>query len=296
MTLHPRLSGNAIAWGGAPVVPALGELAAAGFASCGLTVSQLAAAEPSAPQLAALEPGAETPARGETNASTAPGPLPAALERTGLRVTHVCVPAPFSLARPAAWEEETALAVAALERAAAVGTERAVLTTGPPGALGFEPVAEAFTAAVAPLRKRAERLGVRLLVEPSNQLRDDLGFVSTLRDALAVAEASGIGVCLDLLWCWRERGLRQTLSGGTELIDLVQVSDCRTGQTSMPCRVVPGDGAIPLEPLLAAILESGYEGPFDLELLGPEIDAEGAARALRRGGELLSATLHRLGA
>jgi sugar phosphate isomerase/epimerase len=59
----------------------------------------------------------------------------------------------------------------------------------------------------------------------------------------------------------------------------------------MPCRLVPGDGAIPLERLLEQLLEAGYRGPFDLELLGPEIEREGPGRALRRGADWLRAAL-----
>lgn len=270
MTLHPRVSASAIAWGEGPVTPRLRELADAGIAGCGITAAQLAAEPRQA--------------------------LAATLAATGLRLTNVCVPALFSLARPASWREETARALAALERAAALGAECAVVTTGPPGPLEFEAASAAFAAAVVPLRESAARLGVRLALEPVNQLRDDLSLASTLRDTLAVAEASGIGVCLDLLWCWREPNLRVTLEAAAERLALVQVSDCGTGMTSMPCRLVPGDGAIPLERILSAILEVGYEGAFDLELLGPAIEAEGPAEALPRGATWLSTALTRLGA
>ncbi len=52
----------------------------------------------------------------------------------------------------------------------------------------------------------------------------------------------------------------------------------------------------PLIWILAAVLESGYDGPFDLELLGPRIDAEGGRAALRRGAARLSELLSGLGA
>ncbi|HYC82585.1 MAG TPA: TIM barrel protein, partial [Solirubrobacterales bacterium] len=179
--------------------------------------------------------------------------------------------------------------------AAALGAEVAVLTTGPAGGLEFEVASDALAAAVAPLRERAAALGLRLALEPTNQLRDDLGFVHTLRDTVAVADATGIGVCVDLLWCWREPALRETLAAAAERIELVQVSDCKVGMTSMPCRVVPADGAIPLVRVLGWIVEAGYEGVFELELVGPEIDAEGPADALRRAAAWLSAALARLG-
>ncbi|MBW8755665.1 MAG: hypothetical protein JF595_16260 [Sphingomonadales bacterium] len=43
-------------------------------------------------------------------------------------------------------------------------------------------------------------------------------------------------------------------------------------------------------------LEAGYEGAFDIELLGPRIDAEGHLAAARRGAEALDTMLRELGA
>ena len=62
----------------------------------------------------------------------------------------------------------------------------------------------------------------------------------------------------------------------------VQVSDYVAGDKSFPCRAVPGDGMIPLERIIGWILEAGYTGGFDLELIGPRIDAEGRLEATRR--------------
>ena len=59
---------------------------------------------------------------------------------------------------------------------------------------------------------------------------------------------------------------------------------------------VPGDGAIPLERLLGELLEAGYTGVFDLELVGPRIESEGNRAASRRAAERISEILTRLGA
>ena len=44
------------------------------------------------------------------------------------------------------------------------------------------------------------------------------------------------------------------------------------------------------------LLELGYDGLFDLELVGPRIDAEGCYAASTRAAEYLSELLTRLGA
>ena len=42
---------------------------------------------------------------------------------------------------------------------------------------------------------------------------------------------------------------------------------------------------------MGLLLDAGYDGPFDLEILGPRIEAEGyrapIARSLERAGEML---------
>ena len=61
-------------------------------------------------------------------------------------------------------------------------------------------------------------------------------------------------------------------------------------------RRVPGDGSIPLIWLIEQLLEAGYQGLFEIEILGPRIEEEGYAAAIRRSAEWLSNLLDRLGA
>jgi sugar phosphate isomerase/epimerase len=77
---------------------------------------------------------------------------------------------------------------------------------------------------------------------------------------------------------------------------LVQVSDYVLGDRTAPCRAVPGDGVIPLDRILGDVLEAGYQGVFDIELVGPRIAAEGARAATQRAAQTVSEILTRLGA
>jgi sugar phosphate isomerase/epimerase len=79
---------------------------------------------------------------------------------------------------------------------------------------------------------------------------------------------------------------------GVDRIALVQLSDFRVGTLCTPDRLVPGDGDIPLARIVGTLLDAGYEGAFDIELVGPRIDEEGydsaVPRAVARVEELLS--------
>jgi sugar phosphate isomerase/epimerase len=116
------------------------------------------------------------------------------------------------------------------------------------------------------------------------------------RPGITLAETAGIGLCIELHACWMEAGLKPLFRRAMPITGLVQVSDYVLGDRSTPCRAVPGDGAIPLERLIGDLLEAGYEGVFDLELVGPRIQKEGAATATKRAAENLSEILTKLGA
>ncbi len=77
---------------------------------------------------------------------------------------------------------------------------------------------------------------------------------------------------------------------------MIQLSDYVLGDRALPARAVPGDGMIPIEPVLAQVLSAGYPYGFDLEFIGPRIDAEGRFAAVRRACSTITALLDNSGA
>jgi sugar phosphate isomerase/epimerase len=183
-----------------------------------------------------------------------------------------------------------------LRFAASVGASTVYACTGPGGARTWEDSAKSFCATVAPLASLAGELGVVLAVEPTNPLRTDISFVYTLRDAFDLARDAGLGVVLDFYSCWYERNFDELVRKNIEAVALVQVCDYLLGTFDTPNRVVPGDGDIPLARLLTTLLEAGYRGAFDLEVLGPRIEDEGYPSAVRRSVERMNEILVEVGA
>ena len=184
----------------------------------------------------------------------------------------------------------------AIDVARDLGCNQIYLLSGGRGGLDWEGAAARFAELIAPLRDYGEQWGVRLLVENAAALNADIHIAHTLPDAILLAETAGIGLCLELHACWMEAGLKDTIRRAMPLTGLVQVSDYVLGDRTAPCRAVPGDGVIPLERLLGQVLEAGYQGYFDLELIGPRIAAEGPRAASARAANYLSELLTRLGA
>lgn len=178
-----------------------------------------------------------------------------------------------------------------IELTSEIGAGAIYLQTGGRGRLDWEQAATRFVELLAPCKAIARQKGIGLMIENASPFNIDIHIAHTLADTILLAEMAGIGICVDLQACWGEAGLAQLFKRAMPIIKLVQVSDYIMGDRSAPCRAVPGDGAIPLERLIRDLLDAGYDGLFDLELVGPRIDAEGAAasslRALRWLSEIL---------
>jgi sugar phosphate isomerase/epimerase len=213
----------------------------------------------------------------------------------GLDVANLIGLGPFDLSDPSQWDAQRERLRRSIDAAVAVRAGCVVFTTGPAGAMQWDEAADALEAALAPVLQETDQRGVTFALEHTNSLRVDVGFVHTLRDVLDLARRFGTGVCMEVNACWAERGLAETVHAGIDHIRLVQVSDYRIGTLCTPDRVVPGDGDIPLRRVLRTVIDAGYRGVFDLELIGPRIDDEGYEAAVPRAVERLDALLHELG-
>jgi sugar phosphate isomerase/epimerase len=268
--MHPRVSLSAISTFRWSLDEDLAFYETAGITAIGASLAKLEAA--------GLEAGA------------------ARLRDAGLRVTNLIGIGPFLLEDRSRWEPQRDRVRRGIAAAHTVGAECMILTTGPAGQLSWEDAADALADALDPVLADARAAGIPFGLEHTNSLRVDVGFVHTLRDVVDVARRLGIGVCVELNACWAERGLAETFRDAVDALRIVQVSDYAVGTLSTPNRLVPGDGDIPLERLLGEILNAGYTGAFDLELIGPRIDEEGYAEASRRAVQRVGSMLDALGA
>jgi sugar phosphate isomerase/epimerase len=188
----------------------------------------------------------------------------------------------FDLFDRDSWPERWDSLRPALDAAANVGARCLFVTAGAPGPLGFDECVDALGEALEPLRAPAAELGVPLAVEHTNPMRRDIGFVHSLRDMVEVARRLDVGVVFEVTNCWYERGLEATIAGGAETIVVAQVSDYLVGTVTATERAVPGDGDIPLARIIGLLDAAGFDGPFELEMLGPRVEDEGYGPAIAR--------------
>jgi len=215
---------------------------------------------------------------------------------SGAHVTSVAAENPFALDDRAGWADQAETLSQAIDTAKALACDTVVVPFGRSSALDWERSADALEEALGPTLREAQRQGIWFLLEFTNPLRTDVSFVHSLRDALDLSWRLDTGVCMEITASWYERNLVGTIHAGVAGIGLVQVADYAIGTHDTPNRLVPGDGDIPLERIIGQLLETGYEGLFELELIGPAIEAEGYGPAIERSIDWLDDVLGTLGA
>jgi sugar phosphate isomerase/epimerase len=120
----------------------------------------------------------------------------------------------------------------------------------------------------------AEQYGARVALEPLNAaIMNVESAVWTLQQALHIVDAvdrPNFGICLDLWNVWQNAGIEDAIRAGGDRTFVVQLSDWRTPR-SYQDRLIVGQGEIPLPPLLRAIHESGYRGPYAVEIFSGNV-------------------------
>jgi sugar phosphate isomerase/epimerase len=112
-----------------------------------------------------------------------------------------------------------------------------------------------------------------------------LAGMPTTMGLIRSVEASNVGVMFDSFHFHKGHSKFSDLKGlGPGDIAFVHINDApdmpREVVTDQD-RVIPGQGALPLERILAAVRATGYDGPVSAELLNPqlwEMEAETLAR------------------
>lgn len=217
----------------------------------------------------------------------------------GLAVTTLCRGGFLTATEPAARERALDDNRAALDEAAALGTDTLVLVSGglPPGSRDLPGARERVAEGIGVLAPYARERGVRLAIEPLHPMfAADRCAVSTLGQALDIAErfpAEEVGVVVDSyhVW-WDDRApLDVARAGAGGRIHAFQLADW---VTPLPAGVLNGrgqlgDGAIDLRAWRERVDAAGYSGPVEVELFneglwardGVEVLAETATRYVR---------------
>lgn len=159
-----------------------------------------------------------------------------------------------------------------------------------------------LTAVAAVLAKHDLRLGLEFLGPRVFRAPPAVPFVWTLRETLALCEASApnVGVTLDA-WHWYHSGgtVADIRAADASRIVHVHVSDARAmppEEVRDDMRLLPGEGVIDLVGFFGALKSIGYRGGVAPETIGPRIpDTMPAEESARLALEATTAVMRKAG-
>lgn len=143
-----------------------------------------------------------------------------------------------------------------------------------------------FRQALDKLLPLAEERGVPLAIEP---MHGDCGaewtFLHCLDETLALMgayQSPALKIALDTYHWGHEPGLPDRLPQLAPHLALVQLGDGRQPPRGEPNRCLLGEGTVPLREIVAGLTAAGYDGCYEVELMGEDIESGDYRELLRQ--------------
>lgn len=172
----------------------------------------------------------------------------------------------------------------AIRLAARLQAECLIVHSGGRGGHTRNHVRRLFRDALQRLLPAAEALGVTLALEPMHpSCAADWTFLQGLDEALGLihdCRSPRLRLALDTYHLGHDEAIFERLEEVAPHIALVQLGDARQAPCGEPSRCPLGEGILPLGRFVGALLSAGFDGFFEVELAGEEIEAADNASLL----------------
>ena len=126
------------------------------------------------------------------------------------------------------------------------------------------------------LAEAAQAVGIQLAVEPMHVgCAHEFTFLTSVPDTLDVIagiERSNCGIVFDCYHMAQDDNAMDWLPSIVPFIRLVQLGDSKSAPIGEQNRCLLGDGTVPLAAIVHTIESYGYEGYYEVELLGEDVE------------------------
>jgi sugar phosphate isomerase/epimerase len=202
------------------------------------------------------------------------------LAETGIRVSHLFWAGGFTGSDGRSFRAGIDDATEALRTAGEIRAETLIVYSGARASHTFNHAKRLLRDALRELAPKAEECGVTLAIEPVHpRCAREFTFLHSVDDTLAMLDAVG-DPRIRMIFDTYHLGLGEDVCEGllaripqiVDRIALVQLGDAKAPPDGEPNRCRLGDGVVPLGPIVHALAAAGYDGYYDVELLGEEIE------------------------
>lgn len=199
------------------------------------------------------------------------------LGESGLKVSHLFWAGGFTGSDGRSYRESVEDAAEALRTAKMLGTDTLAVCSGARSGHTYNHARRLVQDALAELAPLAAELGVRLAVEPMHPgCARECTFLTNLDEALALLDKVGspqVKIVFDTYHLGQDPAILDRLAAVAPHVAIVQLGDARRPPEGEQSRCRLGEGVIPLGPIIAGLRAGGYDGYYDVELLGEDIEA-----------------------
>ena len=198
------------------------------------------------------------------------------LAESGMKVSHLFWAGGFTGSDGRSFRASVDDAAEALRTAHALSTGALVVYSGARAGHTFNHARRLIREALKELGPLAAELGVVLAVEPMHpECATEFTFITDVDEALDLLGAVGgeqVKIVFDTYHLGQDRGILDRIPEIAPHVAIVQLGDAREPPTGEQNRCRLGDGGIPLKEIVDALADAGYDGFYDVELLGEEIE------------------------
>ena len=199
------------------------------------------------------------------------------LQQSGLRASHLFWAGGFTGSEGRSYRESIEDATEALRAAAALRAGCLVVYSGTRAGHTYNHARRLIQGALVELAPLAGQLGVALALEPMHPgCAAEWTFLTTLDETLALIEATArpeVKIVLDTYHLGQDPKLIERIPKIVPHVALVQLGDAKRPPQGEQNRCRLGEGVIPLKEIVRALRAAGYDGYYDVELLGEDLEA-----------------------
>ncbi|NUQ65051.1 MAG: sugar phosphate isomerase/epimerase [Pirellulales bacterium] len=199
------------------------------------------------------------------------------LRSHNLAVSHLFWAGGFTGSDGRTFRQSVEDAADALRTAAAIGTKCLVVYSGARANHTYNHARRLFRDALKELAPVAAGFGLVLAVEPMHPgCATEFTFLTNLDEVLellAALDSPQVKVVFDTYHLGQDPAVLGQVRSLAPHVAIVQLGDAKQPPRGEQNRCRLGDGVVPLKEIVQALTAAGYDGYYDVELLGEEIES-----------------------